>query len=75
MNYIASKYKLSGFIKSTIHSVVGKDLSNKILCDLFAGTGIVGRTFKTEVKKVISNDLEYCKYITKNIVWHSICCV
>ena len=27
--------------------------------DIFAGTGIVGKTFKTSVKKVISNDVEY----------------
>ena len=32
--------------------VVGDDLSQKIFCDIFAGTGIVGRTFKKNVKKV-----------------------
>jgi len=63
MNYIGSKSKLSGFIKSTIYKVVGNDLSDKIFCDLFAGTGIVGRNFKQEVQQVISNDLEYYSYV------------
>lgn len=63
MNYIGSKLKLSNFIKDTVHSVVGKDLSQLVFADAFAGTGIVGRTFKTEVKKVISNDLEYYAYV------------
>ncbi len=63
MNYIGSKHKLSNFIKESIYSVVGNDLSNKIFCDIFAGTGIVGRNFKKEVKQVISNDLEYYSYV------------
>jgi adenine-specific DNA-methyltransferase len=63
MNYIGSKHKLSDFLKQSVYSVVGKDLSNKIFCDLFAGTGIVGRNFKTEVKQVISNDIEYYSYV------------
>lgn len=62
MNYIGSKYRLSDFIKQSVYSVVGKDLSQKVFCDLFAGTGIVGRMFKTEVKQIISNDLEYYSY-------------
>jgi len=69
MNYIGSKHKLSNFIKSTVHSVVGEDLSNKIFCDIFAGTGIVGRIFKPEVKKVIANDYEYYSYVlNKNYI-------
>ena len=63
MNYIGSKHKLSNFIKSTIYSVVGNDLSDKIFCDIFAGTGIIGRNFKQEVKKVISNDFEYYSFV------------
>src|SRR5690554_241054 len=69
MNYIGSKHKLSGFIKNSVYSVVGNDLSDKVFCDIFAGTGIVGRNFKTEVKQVISNDLEYYSYIlNKNYI-------
>lgn len=59
MNYIGSKYSLLSFITNAITNVVGSDLSDKVFCDIFAGTGIVGRTFKPMVKKVISNDLEY----------------
>ena len=69
MNYIGSKLKLSNFIKSTIYSIVGNNLSDKIFCDLFAGTGIVGRSFKQEVKKIISNDIEYYSYVlNKNYI-------
>jgi len=69
MNYIGSKHKLSGFIKETIYSVVGKSLTDKVFCDIFAGTGIVGRNFKQEVKKVISNDFEYYSFVlNKNYI-------
>lgn len=69
MNYIGSKQKLSSFIQTAVNSVVGENLSQKIFCDLFAGTGIVGRTFKPQVKKVISNDLEYYSYVlNKNYI-------
>lgn len=69
MNYIGSKHKLSIFIKNTIYSVVGKDLSDKIICDIFAGTGIIGRNFKQEAKKVISNDFEYYSFVlNKNYI-------
>ncbi|MDO4727134.1 MAG: DNA adenine methylase [Porphyromonadaceae bacterium] len=63
MNYIGSKHKLSDFIKQSVCTVVGNDLSDKVFCDLFAGTGIVGRIFKTDVKFVISNDIEYYSYV------------
>ncbi len=63
MNYIGSKYKLSSWIEQTVKDVVGDDLNEKTFCDIFAGTGIVGRTFKREVKKVIANDLEYYSYV------------
>lgn len=69
MNYIGSKYKLSDFISSSVKSIVGDDLSDKIFCDLFAGTGVVGRNFKKEVKKVISNDMEFYSYVlNKNYI-------
>ena len=63
MNYIGSKYSLLDFIDHTIKSVVGEDMSQLVFCDLFAGTGIVGRHFKTQVSRVISNDWEYYSYI------------
>jgi len=69
VNYIGSKYKLSDFISSSVKSIVGDDLSGKIFCDLFAGTGVVGRNFKKEVKKVISNDMEFYSYVlNKNYI-------
>ncbi len=63
MNYIGSKFKLSSWIKEEITTVIGSELNNKIFCDMFAGTGIVGRTFKKDVKQVIANDLEYYSYV------------
>ncbi len=69
MNYIGSKYKLSEFINRSVKNVVGNDLSNKVFCDLFAGTGIVGRNFKPEVKRIISNDIEYYSFVlNKNYI-------
>jgi len=62
MNYIGSKYKLSKFIKSEIKKVVG-EMKDKVFCDLFAGTGAIGRVFKAESKKVIANDIEFYSYI------------
>ncbi|QOR74042.1 DNA adenine methylase [Cruoricaptor ignavus] len=63
MNYIGSKHKLSRFIKQAIYDVAGTDLKGKVFCDIFAGTGIIGRNFKAEVKHVIANDLEYYSYV------------
>jgi len=69
MNYIGSKAKLSPWIKDEIQKIVGLDLSEKVFCDMFAGTGIIGRTFKKDVKQIISNDLEYYSYIlNKNYI-------
>lgn len=62
MNYIGSKYKLSNFIKSAIIDVAG-EMRDKVFCDLLAGTGAIGRTFKTESKKIIANDFEYYSYV------------
>ena len=61
MNYIGSKFKLSNWIKDEINKKV--NVKNKIFCDIFAGTGIIGRVFKKEVKHVIANDIEYYAYV------------
>lgn len=63
MNYIGSKYSLLPFLTQTIEDVAGADLSDRVFCDLFAGTGIVGRSFKTRVRQVIANDWEYYSYV------------
>ena len=68
MNYIGSKLKLSSFIKDTVMNTVG-NIEEMVFCDIFAGTGIVGRTFKPLVKRVISNDIEYYSYVlNKNYI-------
>jgi len=63
MNYIGSKYKLLPFLSETIEAVAGTDMSRMVFCDLFAGTGIVGRHFKTRVGRLIANDWEYYGYV------------
>lgn len=63
MNYIGSKHKLSSFLKDAIINTVGSDLSNLVFCDLFAGTGSVGRTFKPLVKQIIANDVEFYSFV------------
>jgi adenine-specific DNA-methyltransferase len=72
LNYIGSKLKLSSWIKDEIIHKINDNLSNKVFCDIFAGTGIIGRTFKKDVKQVISNDLEYFSYIlNRNYIQNS----
>ncbi|MGB0788413.1 MAG: DNA adenine methylase [Marinirhabdus sp.] len=63
MNYIGSKLLLSDFIFSTVSNTVGGALGHLVFCDLFAGTGSVGRLFKPHVKKCIANDVEYYSYV------------
>ena len=72
MNYIGSKRKLVSWIEDEIKSFAGEDLSEKIFCDMFAGTGTIGRRFKPQVKKLIANDLEHYSYIlNKNYIQNS----
>ncbi len=63
MNYIGSKHKLNPWILETISKAVNMPLKETVFCDLFAGTGAVGRNFKPLVKQVIANDVEYYSYI------------
>lgn len=63
MNYIGSKLKLSAWLLDVISGTVNRDLSEKVFCDLFAGTGTVGKVLKPKVKTVISNDIEYYSYV------------
>ncbi len=62
MNYIGSKYKLLSFLERNIIETVG-DIRSCVFCDLFAGTGAVGRYFKTLVKQIIANDIENYSYV------------
>ena len=68
MRYIGSKKKLRNFIVDTIKKYCGDDISDKVFCDLFAGTGVVGETFAPMVKKIISNDFEQYSYLTINVL-------
>jgi adenine-specific DNA-methyltransferase len=49
------------FLEESINKVVGKNCNT--FCDLFAGTGIVGRYFKTKGYKIIANDIQYYSYV------------
>ncbi|TFZ39160.1 modification methylase [Soehngenia longivitae] len=70
MNYIGSKYSLIDFLQDTISQVTGyKNGNGMIFGDLFAGTGIVGATYKQNGWKVIANDIQYYSYIlTKHYI-------
>jgi len=71
MNYIGSKLKLSNFIEESIRQTVG-DMADATFCDIFAGTGIVGRRFKRAAKRVIANDIEYYSYVlNRNYIGNS----
>lgn len=67
MNYIGSKLKLLTFLYSSIESILkkynSKNLKDSIFCDIFAGTGVVGKFFKSQVKHIIANDKEYYSFI------------
>lgn len=67
MNYIGSKLKLLPFLQQSIESTLKKHntkpLQDSIFCDLFAGTGVVGRAFKSKVRQIISNDKEYYSFV------------
>lgn len=64
MNYIGSKYSLLDFLETTIEDVTGyKNGDNYVFADLFAGTGIVGQTYKAKGCTVISNDIQYYSYV------------
>ncbi|MFA7082330.1 MAG: DNA adenine methylase [Bacteroidales bacterium] len=61
MNYIGSKKSLLDFIYSSINKIVDEDCTT--FCDLFAGTGIVGRYFKNKGYRIIANDIQYYSYV------------
>ncbi len=64
MNYIGSKLSLIDFLQDTIYEVTNyKKGDNYVFADLFAGTGIVGATFKENNCKVIANDIQHYSYV------------
>lgn len=60
MNYIGSKYTLLPFIEQVFRQI--SDGSERIACDIFAGTGAVGRHFKKRGLRIIANDFQYYAY-------------
>lgn len=67
LNYIGSKFQLLEWITDNIKLKTGWfSFENKIIGDLFAGTGIVSYHFRKKNAKVISNDAElYSSIITR----------
>ena len=61
--YLGNKYSLSEYIKKTVEEHCS-DVN--IVIDIFSGTGAVANTFKN--KKLITNDLLFCNYIS-NYAW------
>jgi len=58
--YLGNKFKLVEFIADIIKEKCGKIES---LCDIFAGTGVVGQRFNDKKTKIISNDILCSNYI------------
>ena len=75
MNYIGSKNKLLPFIFESIDNTLkskNKELKDCVFCDMFAGTSVVGKGFKSKVKQVISNDKEFYSFVlAKNYIGNS----
>ena len=61
LNYIGSKLTLIDFIQNSIESVCGNN--SGVFADLFAGTGIVGATYRKLGYNIISNDIQYYSYV------------
>ncbi len=64
MNYIGSKYSILDYLGDVVNDFVD-DISRPLtLCDIFSGTGSVGKYFKQKGYNIISNDLQYYSYVT-----------
>lgn len=61
MNYIGSKYSLLPFIESILDRIT--DGSETVACDIFAGTGAVGRLLKRRGLRVTANDIQHYAYV------------
>lgn len=70
MNYIGSKLSLIDFLVNSIEQVSGKE--SGVFADLFAGTGIVGSTFRENGFEVIANDIQHYSYVlNKHLISNS----
>jgi adenine-specific DNA-methyltransferase len=61
VNYIGSKHTLLPFLNRVYRSI--SNGGERVFCDIFAGTGVVGRYFKRQGLKVIANDIQYYAYV------------
>ncbi len=67
LNYIGSKHQLYDFIKKSILDFTKyKSLENKVIGDLFSGTGIISYYLRNDKAQVISNDTELYSNIIVN---------
>ena len=64
MNYIGSKFSILNFIDDTVKKFCKLDKEDITFCDIFSGTGAVGKHFKKKGYNIISNDIEVYSYIT-----------
>lgn len=62
MNYIGSKHSIIDFIEESIIDFTNEK-KGMTLCDIFAGTGVVGKQFKSLGYNIISNDNQYYSYV------------
>ena len=61
MNYIGSKHSIVDFLEESILDFTKGQ--GKVFCDIFAGTGVVGKRFKSLGYDVIANDIQYYSYV------------
>lgn len=61
MNYIGSKHSIVDFLEESIVDFTRNE--GNVFCDIFAGTGVVGKRFKTLGYSVIANDIQYYSYV------------
>jgi adenine-specific DNA-methyltransferase len=59
--FLGNKYKLVGFIDDIVKQKCGHFES---FCDIFSGTGVVGKRFNEKHVKIISNDILFSNYIS-----------
>lgn len=64
MNYIGSKFSILKYIDDTIQDFTGGISNKATICDIFSGTGTVGKYFKKQGYNIISNDIQYYSYVT-----------
>jgi len=63
VHYIGSKERLIPFLRTQMQQHVREPFETLHFCDLFAGSGSVGRAFHHDMGRITSNDLEYFSYI------------